>query len=113
MYSYNNELISENTLFRNAIANKVDKFYNLYNPEDDGLEINRFVEKHNPLGAVGAPKQNILKNYNDINVTNEIPALSDADGDGNLEECFEENGLSQVSYLRPTTHASKIPSYST
>lgn len=91
-----NELITAKTPFGNAINNKVEKFFNLYNPEDDGLEVNRFVEKHNPLGAVGAPKQNTLKNYYDTNVINEIPALSDADGDGNLEECFEENGLALV-----------------
>ena len=92
----NNELITEKTAFGKAINYTVGKFFNLYNPEDDGLEINRFFEKHNPLGAVGAPKQNTLKNYYDTNVINEIPALSDADGDGNLEECFEENGLALV-----------------
>jgi hypothetical protein len=91
----NNKLITEEPL-GNAINDKVEKFFNLYNPEDDGLEINRLVEKHNPLGAVGTPKQNTLKNYYDTNVMNEIPALSDADGDGNLEECFEENGLALV-----------------
>jgi esterase/lipase superfamily enzyme len=89
----NNELIMNKTPFGNAINDKVETFFNLYNPEDDGLEINRFVEKHNPLGSVGAPNQNKSQNYFDINVTNEIPILSDADGDGNLEECFEEYGL--------------------
>jgi esterase/lipase superfamily enzyme len=91
----NNELITEKTL-GNAINDKVEEFFNLYNPEDDGLEVNRLVEKHNPLGAVGAPKPNTIKNYYDTNVINEIPALSDADGDGNLEECFEENGVALV-----------------
>ena len=86
-------MISEKTPFGNAINGKVEKFYNLYNPEDDGLEFNRFFEKHNPLGLVGAPKENTLLNYTDTNVIYEIPALSDADGDGNLEECFEENKL--------------------
>ncbi|MDR4511003.1 MAG: alpha/beta hydrolase [Nitrososphaeraceae archaeon] len=89
----NNELIMNNTPFGNAINDKVEKFYNLYNPEDDGLEANRLIEKHNPLGSVGAPNQNVPTNYKDINVLNEIPALSDADGDGNLEECFEDYGL--------------------
>jgi esterase/lipase superfamily enzyme len=92
----NNELILDNNPFGNAINDTVEKFFNLYNPEDDGLEINRLVEKHNPLGAVGAPKQLTMKNYYDTNVINEIPALSDADGDGNLEECFEENGVALV-----------------
>jgi len=89
----NNALITEKTPFGNAITDKVEKFLNLYNPEDDGLEINRLIEKHNPLGAVGAPNQPIPKNYKDTNVMNEILAISDADGDGNLEECFEENGV--------------------
>jgi hypothetical protein len=88
-----NELITAKTPFGNAITDKVEKFWNLYNPEDDGLEINRLIEKHNPLGAVGAPNQTIPKNYKDTNVMNEIRTISDADGDGNLEECFEENGL--------------------
>lgn len=91
-----NELIMDKTPFGNAINDKVEKFFNLYNPEDDGLEVNRLYEKHNPLGSVGAPNQNIPPNYVDTNVTNEIPVLSDADGDGNLEECFEENGLALV-----------------
>jgi hypothetical protein len=29
-------------------------------------------------------------NYTDTNVAYEIPPLSDADGDGNREECFED-----------------------
>jgi alpha/beta hydrolase family protein DUF900 len=88
-----NELITAKTPFGTAITDKVENFLNLYNPEDDGLEINRLIEKHNPLGAVGAPNQTIPKNYKETNVMNEILAISDADGDGNLEECFEENGL--------------------
>jgi esterase/lipase superfamily enzyme len=92
----NNELILDNNPFGNAINDTVEKFFNLYNPEDDGLEINRLIEKHNPLGAVGAPNQPIPKNYKDTNIMNEILALSDADGDGNLEECFEENGVALV-----------------
>lgn len=86
-----NQLIAENTQFRNAINSKVEKFYNLYNPEDDGLEFNRLFEKQNPLGATGAPKQDTNStNYYDTNVLAEILPLSDADGDGNLEECFED-----------------------
>jgi hypothetical protein len=30
-------------------------------------------------------------NYNETNVAYEILPFSDADGDGNLEECFEKN----------------------
>ncbi len=32
-----NKLIANKTLLGNATENVVDKFYNLYNPEDDGL----------------------------------------------------------------------------
>jgi len=86
----NNLSIAKGTPLGDAIENIVDKFYNLYNPEDDGLQFNKFFEKHNPLGLVGAPKGTLPLNYNDTNVINEILAISDADGDGNLEECFEE-----------------------
>jgi esterase/lipase superfamily enzyme len=86
----NNLSIAKGTPLGDAIENIVGKFYNLYNPEDDGLQFNKFFEKHNPLGLVGAPKGTIPLNYNDTNVINEILAISDADGDGNLEECFEE-----------------------
>jgi hypothetical protein len=80
--------VARNTPFGNSIENIVDKFYNLYSSQDDGLEVNKFYEQHDPLGLVGAP--NFPRNYVDTNVTNEIIPLSDADGDGNLEECFEE-----------------------
>jgi hypothetical protein len=39
---------------------------------------------------VGAPKGTVYINYTDTNVAYEIPPLSDADGDGNREECFED-----------------------
>ena len=91
--SINNLSITNNTPLGNAIENVVNKFYNLYNPEDDGLQFNKFFEKHNPLGLVGAPKETIPSNYNDTNVKNEILAISDAGVDGNLEECFEEYSI--------------------
>jgi hypothetical protein len=87
----NNKLILNNTAFGNAIEHLVDKFYNLYNPQDDGLEFNQKLGNHDPLGLVGAPKGTTpSSNYNDINVAYEIPPFSDADGDGNVEECFED-----------------------
>jgi hypothetical protein len=87
----NNQLIAKNTAFGNATEHVVDKFYNFYNPEDDGLEVNQLIENHNPLGLVGAPNGTALPlNYNDTNVAYEIPPISDADGDGNVEECFED-----------------------
>jgi len=79
----NNWLIVDHAL---AIEHIVDKFYNLYNPEDDGLKINQLVESHQPLRLVGAPKGNVYVNYTDTNVAYEILPLSDADGDGNIEE---------------------------
>lgn len=87
----NNELIGKETPFGKAIEHLVEKFYNLYSSEDDGLEVNQLVEKHEPLGLVGALDVIPPLNYNDTNVTTKIPPLSDADGDGNLEECFEDN----------------------
>ncbi|MPZ07354.1 MAG: hypothetical protein GEU26_13220 [Nitrososphaeraceae archaeon] len=86
-------MILRNTSLGNAIEQVVDKFYNLYSTQDDGLEFNRFFEGHDPLGLVGLSKystENWPRNYDETDVTNAIPPLSDADGDGNLEECFEE-----------------------
>lgn len=92
----NNKLIANNTLLGNATENVVDNFYNLYNPEDDGLKVNQFIEFHHPLGLVGAPKGTVISNYADTKVTYEIPPFSDADGDGNIEECFEEINLVKI-----------------
>lgn len=85
-----NKLIADNTTFGNAIEHSVENFYNLFNSQDDGLEFNKNYEKHEPLGLVGAPYMKIPLNYNDKNVTSELPLISYADGDGNLEECFED-----------------------
>ena len=52
-----NQLIVDHA---NAIKQVVDKFYNLYNPQDDGLKVNQLVEGHQPLGLVGAPKGTAL-----------------------------------------------------
>jgi hypothetical protein len=48
------------------------------------------LENRQPLGLVGAAKGTVPANYDDINVVYEIPPFSDADGDGNVEECFED-----------------------
>jgi len=85
----NNQLISNNTLLGNATENVVNKFYNLFNPEDEGLRVNKQVENYQPLGLVGAPKGVFHLNYKDITVSYEIPPISDADGDSNSKECFE------------------------
>jgi hypothetical protein len=91
----NNSLIVKD-ISGNAIKDEVDKFYNLYDPEDDGLTANQLIEKHQPLGLVGTLKMKVLSNYNETNVAYEIPPLSDADGDGNVEECFEETNPAKV-----------------
>lgn len=65
------------------------KFYNLYDLEDDGLKVNQ-LENPQPLGLVGTHKLNIPSNYNEENITYEILPFSDADGDDNIEECFED-----------------------
>ena len=83
----NNSLIAESNLTK-AIENEVDKFYNLYDSEDDGLTVNQF-ENRQPLGLVGALKLSVPSNYIDTNIVYEIPPFSDADGDSNVEECFE------------------------
>jgi hypothetical protein len=86
----NNKLIANNTLLGNATDNVVDKFYNLYNHEDYGLKVNQLTEFHQPLGLLGAPTGTVHPNYIEKNVAYEIPPFSDADGDGNVEECFED-----------------------
>ncbi len=86
----NNKLIVDNTLLGNATEKVVDKFYNLYDPEDDGLKVNQLLESHQPLGLVGVTKETVHPNYIDKNVAYEIPPFSDADGDDNVEECFED-----------------------
>ena len=91
----NNSLIAENTLLKKAIENKVGKFYNLYNPEDDGLTVNQ-LENNQSLGLVGALNLNVPSNYSEANIVYEIPPLSDADGDGNIEECFEDINPAKV-----------------
>jgi uncharacterized protein YcfL len=84
----NNSVIEETNL-KKGIENKIDKFYNLYNYEDDGLRVNQ-LENSQPIGLVGTLKLNVPSNYNETNVAYEIPPFSDADGDSNVEECFED-----------------------
>ena len=76
--------------------NVVEKFYNLYDPEDDGLKVNQLVESPQPVGVIGPPKRPIYINYTDTNVAYEIPPISDADGDGNIEECFEDINVAKL-----------------
>lgn len=93
-----NKLIGNKTILGNATEHIVNKFYNLYNPQDDGLKFNQAFEvpHQDPLGLVGAPKGTVHLNYNDTIVTYEIPPISDADGDGIIEECFEEVNVAKL-----------------
>jgi hypothetical protein len=104
----NNNQIEKNSFLGNATEHVVENFYNLFDPEDDGLQFNKWYEngifnlgllgvppenatlKYLPLGLVGVLPEKRPANYNETNVASEIPAISDADGDGNIEECFEE-----------------------
>jgi hypothetical protein len=104
-----NKAIANNTAFGKAIENVAERFFNLYNSQDDGLEFNLLYENgipisrlgdslenitlnYHPLGLVGMngiPPKNRPSNYNETNVIKEITPISDADGDGDVEECFE------------------------
>jgi hypothetical protein len=84
-----NDSVARNASLGNAIENVVNRFYNLYDPEDNGLEVNRLLEGHEPLGMQGAPIGiNLPVNYVQKNVIYEIPPFVDEDADGNLVECF-------------------------
>ena len=80
-----------------AIQQEVNRFYNLYNPEDNMLqphpfktyynyEIYPFFEKDNALGHNGIATDIATQNqvskppYYDIDVKNQIPAFRNADG---------------------------------
>ena len=41
-----NKLIAKNIPFGNATEHVVDKFYNLYSSQNDGLEFNKIYENH-------------------------------------------------------------------
>jgi hypothetical protein len=126
----NNKLIAKNTLFGDAIEHVTNGFYNLFSSKDDGLEFNKLYENgilylgppgvlvdnktlyYHPLGLEGAPS--FPANYVQRDVANEIPALSDADGDGNIEECFEEykpalekgdNHCGYIGFREPFSHS--------
>jgi hypothetical protein len=48
------------------------------------MAYNQGFEHHDPLEMVAAPEGTVHPNYKDTNVANEIPPLSDADGNGNV-----------------------------
>jgi len=58
----------------NATEHLVDWFYNLYDPEDDGLQFKKEFKNHDPLGLVGAPSGTTTpSNHNDTNVAMKYP----------------------------------------
>ena len=85
----NNKLIVKNTALGKATEEVVDRFYNLYSSEDNGLEFSKEYEHHDPLGLIGAPSgMDVPANYNQQNVAYQIPPFADADGDGDIMECI-------------------------
>ena len=78
----NDTSTSKNTAFGNAIENNVNRFYNMYNPEDNALKrayVN--TENQNPLGLYGIRKgESSPANYTEHNVKFEIPPLKRASG---------------------------------
>ena len=73
---------SRNTPFGAAINNMGTEFQNLYNPEDNNLQLSyKKTENQNPLGLYGLQKVEALpSNYTEANVRYEIPPLSKANG---------------------------------
>jgi hypothetical protein len=81
--------VAVNTALGHAIENQVLQFYVLYSPEDDVLQGPYTVAQHSqPLGLIGAPRVPVPKNYQGINVKNELKAFCDADGDGSCDFPF-------------------------
>ena len=78
--------------YGNAIEKEVVKFYNLFNPQDNALQTSTlypFFEQDKALGLQGAQRDILdiepISNYLDIDVQNEIPFITDANGDGNCD----------------------------
>jgi hypothetical protein len=77
--------------YGNAIEKEVVKFYNLFNPQDNALQtptLYPLFEQDDALGLEGAQSDmQPISNYLDINVQNEIPVITDANGDGRFGGC--------------------------
>lgn len=91
-----------------AIEQEVIKFYNLFSTKDNMLEpipgdtypvIYPFFESDYALGQSGyqkipySIKGNLPSNYNDTNVTDELAASCDADGDGHPDLPFSKGNV--------------------
>jgi len=76
--------------YGNAIEKEVVNFYNLFNPQDNALQrpVYPSFELDDALGLEGAQSDmQPISNYLDINVQNEIPVFTDANGDGRFGGC--------------------------
>jgi hypothetical protein len=75
--------------YGSAIEKEVVNFYNLFNPQDNSLQLPLlypFYEQDDALGRLGSQSDiESTSNYLDINVQNEIPFITDANGDGNCD----------------------------
>ena len=95
-----NSRYDDGVVYGDAIENHVNKFYNLYNPEDDMLErvdveeqrtdvqtnIYPSYEEDDALGSWGLQNSSVNEtdipsNYNETNVKDVILAINDANGD--------------------------------
>jgi Alpha/beta hydrolase of unknown function (DUF900) len=99
---------SAKSTYGQAIQEEVINFYNLFSSEDNMLEpfpdppstpIYPIFESDFALGQFGYQKlpdpytiiSTLPTNYNETNVTNELVAICDADGDGYIDLPFKKN----------------------
>jgi hypothetical protein len=75
--------------YGNAIEKEVVKFYNLFNPQDNALQLPTLYslyEQDDALGLLGSQSDiQPISKYLDINVQDEIPFITDANGDGKCD----------------------------
>jgi esterase/lipase superfamily enzyme len=83
----NNDAVSINTPFGHAIENILDRFYTLYDPEDDILQIDYVQNEHHAALGLNGADNSIPRptNYIQQNVQDKILAFNDADGDSILD----------------------------
>jgi hypothetical protein len=75
--------------YGSAIEKEVTNFYNFYNPQDNSLQLPQLYplyEVDDALGRLGSQSGlEPISNYLDLNVQNEIPFITDANGDGKCD----------------------------
>ena len=97
---YNWETVKD--VYGGAIEERVIKFYNLYNPNDDILELRGYpqiypsFEFDSALGQSGyqifpySIYYSLPENYDEVNVQKEILPICDSDGDSNPDFWYQE-----------------------